>query len=63
MQSKFIAIRFYNSYAERYFQSVDKIDDYTLRIVGTRGRAGGHSWITPAYGPRRHMLPNSTRIG
>ena len=36
MQSKDIVDPFYNSYAERYYQSVDKIDDYTLRIVGTR---------------------------
>jgi len=36
MQSKAIVDPFYNSYAERYFQSVDKIDDHTLRIVGTR---------------------------
>ena len=36
MQSKFIVDPFYNTYAEQYYQSVDKIDDYTLRIVGTR---------------------------
>ena len=36
MQSKFIVDPFYNSYAKEYFQSIDKIDDYTLRIVGTR---------------------------
>ncbi len=36
MQSKFIVDPFYNSYAEQYLRSVDKIDDYTLRIVGTR---------------------------
>ena len=36
MKSKAIVDPFYNSYAERYFQSIDKIDDYTLRIVGTR---------------------------
>lgn len=36
MQSKFIVDPFYNSYAEQYYKSVDKIDDYTLRIVGTR---------------------------
>jgi microcin C transport system substrate-binding protein len=36
MQSKEIVDPFYNSYAERYYQSVDKIDDHTLRIVGTR---------------------------
>ncbi len=31
MQSKAIVDPFYNSYAERYFESVDKIDDYTLQ--------------------------------
>ena len=36
MRSKHIVDPFYNSYAEHYFESVDKIDDYTLRIVGTR---------------------------
>src|SRR6266446_1490553 len=54
MQSKFIVDPFYNSYAERYYQSVDRIDDYTLRIVGTRPSwrplvdyAG--LWPTPAH--------------
>jgi microcin C transport system substrate-binding protein len=36
LKSKFIVDPFYNSYAERYIASVDKIDDYTLRVVGTR---------------------------
>lgn len=36
MQSKFIVDPFYNSFAEQYLTSVDKVDDYTLRIVGTR---------------------------
>ena len=36
MLSPFIVDPFYNSYAKQYIQSVDKIDDYTLRIVGTR---------------------------
>ena len=36
MQSEHIVDPFYNSYAEQYYESVDKIDDYTLRIVGTR---------------------------
>ena len=35
-QSEHIVDPFYNSYAERYWESVDKIDDYTLRIMGTR---------------------------
>src|SRR5438105_671538 len=54
MKSKFIVDPFYNSYAERYYQSVDKIDDHTLRIVGTRPSwrplvdyAG--LWPTPAH--------------
>ncbi|HYK78148.1 MAG TPA: extracellular solute-binding protein [Micropepsaceae bacterium] len=54
MQSKFIVDPFYNSYAERYYQSVDKIDDYTLRIVGTRPSWRplvdyGGLWPTPAH--------------
>ena len=36
MQSEHIIDPFYNSYAERFYESVDKIDEYTLRIVGTR---------------------------
>ncbi len=36
MQSKFILDPFYNSFAEQYLTSVDRVDDYTLRIVGTR---------------------------
>ena len=36
MQSEHIVDPFYNSYAAQYYESVDKIDDYTLRIVGTR---------------------------
>lgn len=36
MQSEHIVSPFHNSYAQRYFESVDAIDDYTLRIVGTR---------------------------
>jgi len=54
MQSKFIVDPFYNTYAQQYYQSVDKIDDYTLRIVGTRPSwrplydyAG--VWPTPAH--------------
>ncbi len=54
MQSKFIVDPFYNSYAERYYQSVDKIDNYTLRIVGTRPSWRplvdyGGIWPTPAH--------------
>jgi microcin C transport system substrate-binding protein len=54
MQSKDIVDPFYNTYAMQYYQSVDKIDDYTLRIVGTRPSwrplvdfAG--LWPTPAH--------------
>ena len=54
MQSEHIIDPFYNSYAERFYQSVDKIDDYTLRIVGTRASwrplpdyAG--IWPTPSH--------------
>jgi microcin C transport system substrate-binding protein len=54
MQSKDIVDPFYNTYATQYYQSVDKIDDYTLRIVGTRPSwrplvdfAG--LWPTPAH--------------
>ena len=36
MQSEHIVSPFHNSYAERFYESVDAIDDYTLRIVGTR---------------------------
>ena len=36
MQSEYIVDPFYNSYAAQYYESVDRIDDYTLRIVGTR---------------------------
>ena len=36
MQSKFIVDPFFNTYVEREVKSVDRIDDYTLRIVGMR---------------------------
>jgi len=36
MQSEYIVDPFYNSYAAQYYESVDRIDNYTLRIVGTR---------------------------
>ena len=54
MQSEHIIDPFYNSYAERFYESIDKIDDYTLRIVGTRASwrplpdyAG--LWPTPSH--------------
>lgn len=36
MKSKFIVDPFMNTYAAELFESVDKIDDYTIRIVGKR---------------------------
>lgn len=54
MQSEHIISPFHNSYAKRFYESVDAIDDYTLRIVGTRPSwrpiedyAG--LWPTPAH--------------
>jgi microcin C transport system substrate-binding protein len=43
MRSEEIVDPFYNNYAEQYYESVDAIDDYTLRVVGT-----GESW-RPLY--------------
>ena len=53
-QSEHIIDPFYNSYAERYYESVDKIDDYTLRIVGTRASWRplfdyAELWPTPSH--------------
>src|SRR5690606_20563745 len=36
MRSDHIIDPFYNNYAEQFYESIDRIDDYTLRIVGTR---------------------------
>lgn len=36
IRSEHIIDPFYNSYAERFYESIDAIDDHTLRIVGTR---------------------------
>ncbi len=54
MQSEHIVSPFHNSYAKRFFESVDAIDEHTLRIVGTRPSwrplddyAG--LWPTPAH--------------
>ncbi|MDE2454253.1 MAG: ABC transporter substrate-binding protein [Burkholderiales bacterium] len=54
MQSPYIVDPFYNTYAKQYYESVEAIDDYTLRIVGTRPSwrpladyAG--LWPTPAH--------------
>ena len=54
MQSEHIVDPFYNSYAEEYFESVDKVDDYTLRVVGTRPSWRplwdyGRLWPTPSH--------------
>ena len=53
MLSDHIVDPFYNNYAMRYFESVDAIDDYTLRIVGTRPSWRPLSdyvlWPTPAH--------------
>ena len=48
---------YYNTYGERAYESVDKIDDYTLRVVGTRRSwrplfdyaADLPLWPTPAH--------------
>ena len=54
IQSEHIVDPFYNIYAEEYYESVDKIDDYTLRIVGTRESWRplsdfGEMWPTPSH--------------
>lgn len=57
MRSPHILDPFYNTYAQQYFESVDRIDDYTLRIVGTRPSWRplsdyGGLWPTPAHATR-----------
>ena len=53
MRSEHIVDPFYNRYAELFFESVDRIDDYTLRIVGTRPSWRPLSdyglWPTPSH--------------
>jgi microcin C transport system substrate-binding protein len=54
MRSEHIVDPFYNSYAEQFYQSVDRIDDHTLRVVGTRASWRplsdyGGLWPTPAH--------------
>ncbi len=54
MRSEHIIDPFYNNYAELYYRSVDRIDDYTLRIIGTRPSWRPLSdyaglWPTPAH--------------
>lgn len=36
MKSEHTIAPFYSNYAEQFFRSVDRIDDYTLRVIGTR---------------------------
>ena len=53
-QSKHIVDPFYNNYAKQYFESVDALDDYTLRVVGTRASWRPLSdyaglWPTPTH--------------
>ena len=53
MLSEHIVDPFYNNYAMQYFESVDAIDEYTLRIVGTRQSWRPLSdyglWPTPSH--------------
>ena len=54
MRSEHIVDPFYNNYAKNYYESVDRIDDYTLRIVGTKPSWRPLSdyaglWPTPAH--------------
>ena len=54
MRSPHVLAPYYNQYAELYFESIDKIDDYTLRIVGKRESWRplsdyGEVWPTPAH--------------
>ena len=54
MQSEHIVDPFYNNYAEQFYESVDRIDDHTLRIVGTRPSWRplsdyGGIWPTPEH--------------
>ena len=54
MRSEHIVDPFYNNYAEQFYESVDRIDDHTLRIVGTRESWRplsdyGGLWPTPEH--------------
>ncbi|MFN8894510.1 MAG: ABC transporter substrate-binding protein, partial [Betaproteobacteria bacterium] len=54
MRSPHIVDPFYNSYAERNYESIDAIDEHTLRIVGKRPSWRpladyGEIWPTPAH--------------
>jgi microcin C transport system substrate-binding protein len=49
--SKYIVDPYYNKYIEEYFESVEAIDDYTLKVVGTRP-----SW-RPLYDLAQYLYP------
>ena len=54
MRSPHIVDPFYNSYATRFYESIDAIDEHTLRIVGTRPSWRpladyAEIWPTPAH--------------
>jgi microcin C transport system substrate-binding protein len=56
MRSKSIVDPFMNTYAEEYFESIDKIDDHTIRIVGKRP-----SW-RPLYDYSLFPMPKHTIV-
>lgn len=54
MRSEHIVDPFYNNYAQNFYESVDRIDDHTLRVVGTRPSWRplsdyGGLWPTPEH--------------
>ena len=62
MQSKFIVDPFLNTYADQYIESVDRVDDHTLRIVGKNPSwrpltdyAGLWSYTRPYDGAGRYV--------
>jgi microcin C transport system substrate-binding protein len=55
MRSEHIVDPFYNSYAERFYASIDAIDDHTLRIVGKRAE------LAPAVRLRRDLADAGAR--
>jgi microcin C transport system substrate-binding protein len=55
MRSEHIVSPYWNNYAKEFYKSIDKIDDYTLRIVGTRPSWRplvdyAELWPTPSQG-------------
>jgi len=57
MRSEHIVDPFYNNYAEQFYESVEAIDDYTLRVVGTRPSwrpLSDYGGIWPS--PRHHVV-------